>query len=100
MARGTPKQADAGPAILIMARAPRRGEVRRALEPVLGADGCLALQSALLVLTSQWARALEPRSIHIAHDPQIALRHAHRTASDSSWYSRMAMSASSTTAYS
>jgi len=58
-----------GPAVLIMARAPRRGEVRRALEPVIGPDGCLALQSALLVLTSQWARALEPRSIHVAHDP-------------------------------
>jgi len=61
-----------GPAVLIMARAPRRGEVRRALEPVLGADGCLALQSALLVLTSQWARAHEPRSIHVAHDPPDA----------------------------
>jgi glycosyltransferase A (GT-A) superfamily protein (DUF2064 family) len=72
MARGTQKQADAGPAVLIMARAPRRGEVRRALEPVLGADGCLALQSALLVLTSQWARALGPRSIHVAHDPPDA----------------------------
>jgi len=61
-----------GPAVLIMARAPRRGEVRRALEPVIGADGCVALQSALLVLTSQWARALEPRSIHVAHDPADA----------------------------
>ena len=72
MARGTPKQADDGPAVLIMTRAPRRGEVRRALEPVLGPDGCLALQSALLVLTSQWARRLEPRSIDVAHDPPDA----------------------------
>lgn len=71
---GAPKQAEngAGPAVLIMARAPRRGEVRRALEPVIGADGCLALQSALLLLTSQWARTLEPRSIHVAHDPPDA----------------------------
>lgn len=61
-----------GPAVLIMARAPRRGEVRRALEPVIGADGCVALQSALLVLTAEWARALGPRSIHIAHDPPDA----------------------------
>jgi glycosyltransferase A (GT-A) superfamily protein (DUF2064 family) len=55
-----------------MARAPRRGEVRRALEPMIGADGCLAVQSALLMLTSQWARALEPRAIHVAHDPPDA----------------------------
>jgi glycosyltransferase A (GT-A) superfamily protein (DUF2064 family) len=74
MGSGVPRRSDdgVGPAVLIMARAPRRGEVRRALEPVLGADGCLALQSALLVLTSQWARTLEPRSIHVAHDPPDA----------------------------
>jgi hypothetical protein len=58
-----------GPAVLIMARAPRRGEVRRALESLIGADGCVALQSALLVQAAQWARALSPRAIHVAHDP-------------------------------
>ena len=36
------------PAVLIMARAPRRGEVRHALEPLIGLDGCVALQTALL----------------------------------------------------
>ena len=46
-----------GPAVLIMARAPRAGEVRRALEPLLGADGCLALQSLLIVRTVEWAMA-------------------------------------------
>jgi glycosyltransferase A (GT-A) superfamily protein (DUF2064 family) len=57
------------PAVLIMARAPRRGEVRRALEPMIGADACLALQAALIVQTVNWARELGPRVINIAHDP-------------------------------
>jgi uncharacterized protein len=57
------------PAVLIMARAPRRHEVRRALEEELGADRCLALQATLLVQAVAWAKALEPRAIHVAHDP-------------------------------
>jgi glycosyltransferase A (GT-A) superfamily protein (DUF2064 family) len=57
-----------------MARAPRRGEVRRALEPVIGADGCVLLQSALLAQAAEWARALSPRAIHVAHDPPDAGR--------------------------
>jgi len=61
-----------GPAILIMARAPRRGEVRRALEPMIGADACLALQAALIVQTVAWARELQPRAINMAHDPPDA----------------------------
>jgi glycosyltransferase A (GT-A) superfamily protein (DUF2064 family) len=60
------------PAVLIMARAPRRGEVRRALEPMIGADACLALQAALIVQTVSWARKLGPRVINIAHDPPDA----------------------------
>lgn len=56
-------------AVLIMARAPRRGEVRRALEPVIGQDGCLALQTALVTQALEWARQTRPRSIHMAHDP-------------------------------
>ena len=57
------------PAVLIMARAPRRGEVRRALEPLLGADGCIALQSTLIAQSSSWAQAVAPAGIHVAHDP-------------------------------
>jgi glycosyltransferase A (GT-A) superfamily protein (DUF2064 family) len=60
------------PAVLVMARAPRRGEVRRALEPLIGQDRCLALQSALLLAAVAWARALAPRSIYVAHDPPDA----------------------------
>jgi uncharacterized protein len=64
----------AAPAVLILARAPRRGEVRRALEPLLGAEGCVALQSALIVQTARWAQEVAPGRVHIAHDPPDAGR--------------------------
>jgi uncharacterized protein len=60
------------PAVLIMARAPRRGEVRRALEPILGAEGCAALQAELLVQAGCWARKVAPAAVHVAHDPPDA----------------------------
>jgi uncharacterized protein len=59
-------------AVLIMARAPRRGEVRRALEPMLGADGCAALQAELIVQAGCWARKVAPGAVHVAHDPPDA----------------------------
>lgn len=62
------------PAVLIMARAPRRGEVRHALEELLGLDGCLALQTALLAETVSWARKLRPRAIYMSHEPADAGR--------------------------
>ena len=58
-----------GPAVLIMARAPRAGEVRRALEPVLGREGCRALQAKLIVGAAEWARKVAPGPPHLAHDP-------------------------------
>jgi uncharacterized protein len=58
-----------GPAVLIMARAPRPGEVRRALEPLLGREGCLDLQSALIAHAAVWAHDLAPGAVHVAHDP-------------------------------
>jgi glycosyltransferase A (GT-A) superfamily protein (DUF2064 family) len=61
--------AGGGPAVLIMARAPRRGEVRRALEPLLGTDRCVALQSALIAQAARWAGAVAPGAVHVAHDP-------------------------------
>jgi len=60
------------PAVLVMARSPRRGEVRRALEPVLGLDGCLALQIALIKVAVDWARTLSPRVVYVAHEPADA----------------------------
>ncbi len=41
--------------ILIMARAPRPGEVKTRLEPRLGPDGCARLQAELIRHTSRWA---------------------------------------------
>lgn len=66
------------PAVLVMARAPRRGEVRHALEPLLGLDGCLALHAALIAEAMRWARALEPREIYVAHEPADAGRELQR----------------------
>ena len=61
-----------GPAVLIMARAPRAGEVRRALEPLLGREGCVELQSALIAHAAAWARQVSPVPPHVAHDPPDA----------------------------
>ena len=60
------------PSVVIMARAPRRAEVRRALEPVLGPDGCVALQRVLLQQAVAWARRVAPPAVHVAHDPPDA----------------------------
>jgi glycosyltransferase A (GT-A) superfamily protein (DUF2064 family) len=71
-APGTPAVNEPGPSVLIMARAPRRGEVRRALEEVLGADCCFALQAALIVEAVRWAREVAGENVHVAHDPPDA----------------------------
>lgn len=63
---------DSDPAILIMARAPRRGEVRRALEPELGTVRCAALQAALIRTAVSWGEEVAPGAVHIAHDPPDA----------------------------
>ncbi len=60
------------PAILVMARAPRRGEVRRALEPLIGAERCARLHAALITQAVQWAEEVAPGAVHIAYDPPDA----------------------------
>ncbi len=65
---------DGGPSILIMARAPRRGQVRRALEPLVGAERCAALQRLLISGAARWARSIAPGAVHVAHDPPDAAR--------------------------
>lgn len=60
------------PAVLIMARAPRRGQVRRALEPLLGADRCAALQAKLIKVAAAWGDGVAPKAVHVAHDPPDA----------------------------
>jgi hypothetical protein len=62
----------ADPAVVVMARAARAGEVRRALEPLLGPEGCAELQSALLVAAVEWAHTVAPGGVHIAYDPPDA----------------------------
>jgi hypothetical protein len=59
-------------AVLVMTRSPRRGQVRRALEPLLGADACVALQSLLIARTVEWGAAVAPGRVHVAHDPPDA----------------------------
>lgn len=59
-------------AVLVMARAPRRGEVRRALESLLGAGGCVALQTALIVEAVRWAHEVAAGAVHVAADPPDA----------------------------
>lgn len=57
--------------ILIMARAPRSGEVKTRLEPLLGAEGCARLQSELIRHTAQWVAA-SARSPWLAFTPADA----------------------------
>ena len=58
--------------VLIFARAPRRGTVRRALEPLLGVDGAVRVHVALLLQAVAWARALEPAALYAAYEPADA----------------------------
>jgi rSAM/selenodomain-associated transferase 1 len=58
-------------AILIMARAPRPGEAKTRLEPLLGPDGCARLQSELIRHTTAWSAAAA-RSVWLAFTPDDA----------------------------
>ena len=60
------------PTVLIMARAPRPGEVRRALEPLLGREGCVELQALLIAQAAAWAREVGSGPPHVAHEPPDA----------------------------
>ena len=59
-------------AVLLMARAPRPGTVRRALEPMLGRERCAALQAALIVRAAEWAARVAPGAVHVAYEPADA----------------------------
>jgi glycosyltransferase A (GT-A) superfamily protein (DUF2064 family) len=39
---------------------------------VLGAERCVELQAALIVHATEWARAVSPGAVHVAHDPPDA----------------------------
>ena len=61
------------PAALVMAKAPRPGEVKTRLEPLLGAEGCARLQEALLRRAAAWAHAVAPGAAFVAYAPADAL---------------------------
>ena len=56
-----------------MAKAPRPGEVKTRLEPVLGSQGCARLQAALLRRAVAWAHAVAPGAAFVAYAPDDAL---------------------------
>lgn len=57
--------------VLIMAKAPRAGEVKTRLEPLLGPPGCAALQRELIRHTASWAPAVAAR-LWLAYAPADA----------------------------
>jgi glycosyltransferase A (GT-A) superfamily protein (DUF2064 family) len=59
-------------AALVMATAPRPGEALPGLEPLLGPDGCAALQARLLARAARLAAEASPGSAYVAVDPPEA----------------------------
>lgn len=57
------------PAVLLMARAPRPGTVRPALEPLIGPVRCAELQAALVIRACAWASEVAPGSVHVGYEP-------------------------------
>lgn len=56
-------------AVVLMARAPRSGNVRPALEPMLGAEACAVLQARLIRLAATWANQVAPGKLYVACEP-------------------------------
>ena len=55
--------------VLVMARAPRPGECRKRLEPMLGPEGCARLQAILVERAAAWAQIVAPGRVSIAYAP-------------------------------
>ena len=62
-----------GPAALVIAKAPRAGEVKTRLEPLLGPEGCARLQGLLLARAARWAAEVAPGAAFVAFTPEDAL---------------------------
>jgi hypothetical protein len=56
-------------AVLLMARAPRPGTVRPALESLLGPARCAELQAALVSRAFAWAADVAPGAVHVGYEP-------------------------------
>lgn len=63
---------DPGLSALVMAKAPRPGECKTRLEPLLGPEGCARLQGALIRSASRWAKDVAPDSAYIGYGPDGA----------------------------
>lgn len=68
----TPAPVRGPAAVLVMAKAPRPGEVKTRLEPLLGPEGCARLQEALLRLAVGWGAMVAPGRVWVAHAPADA----------------------------
>ncbi len=53
--------------VLVMAKAPRAGEVKTRLEPLLGPEGCARLQGALIEAATAWAVDAAPGAAYLAY---------------------------------
>jgi rSAM/selenodomain-associated transferase 1 len=60
------------PAALVMAKAPRPGQVKTRLQPLLGPGGCARLQAALLRRVAAWAHDVAPGAAFVAYAPEDA----------------------------
>jgi rSAM/selenodomain-associated transferase 1 len=61
-------------AVLVMAKAPRPGNAKTRLEPLLGRRGAAALQAVLIRSTLDWAQASVAGSVFLAYAPPGAAR--------------------------
>lgn len=59
-------------AVLVMTKAPRPGQTKTRLEPLLGADGCARLQAALIRHAVRWAARMADGSAFVAYAPRDA----------------------------
>jgi rSAM/selenodomain-associated transferase 1 len=59
-------------AVLVLARAPRAGDCKSRLEPLLGPAGCARLQAAMLTRAARWAAAVAPGNAFLAYSPADA----------------------------
>ena len=68
----SPAAPPGGLSVLVMAKAPRAGGCKTRLDPLLGPDGCAALQAALISVAARWAVDVAPGGAYLAYGPDGA----------------------------